>query len=376
LSFREEIPGPIEFTSFKSQGGGPDLCPDRLKSHPKNQKKEEKRLLTAHKRRKSGEKWGGSFGFQFYCGMDFSRDGCDRYAKNDIGIDLFHNTLDLRPLLVNHFTSIMYKAVFLDMDGTLLRTDHSVSDATKQTILNLTARGIPVILVSARPLDAILPTAKEIGLSEKILISLNGSYITEGGRPLFEASIDLDTTARLAEQIRPFGATVAYYLQREWFAEVNDTWTEHEQKIMDVKIQVHPLAELLQLWSRRGDGSGPNKMMVMSEPDIIARVQGQLTSIYNGKLNIYPSKPTYLEIMDPRASKANAVRLLIEKMQIARSEVIAMGDNFNDREMIEFVGMGVAMGNAPEEIRKIADYVTDTNNEDGVRKALEKLLPI
>jgi Cof subfamily protein (haloacid dehalogenase superfamily) len=275
----------------------------------------------------------------------------------------------------------MYKAVFLDMDGTLLRSDHSVSDITKQTIRKLSEKGISVTLVSARPLDAILPTALELGLSESPLITLNGGYIVESEQPIFQASIDLDTTARLTEQIRPSGATIAYYLQREWFAEVNDSWIEHEQKIMDVKIKIAPFPELLKEWSARGEGSGsnkgsgPNKMMVMSEPDSIAVIERNLLARYNGSLNIYPSKPTYLEIMVPAASKSNALRFLMERMHISPEETVAMGDNFNDREMIQFVGLGVAMGNAPDEIKAVADYVTDTNNNDGVQKALEKYFP-
>jgi len=265
----------------------------------------------------------------------------------------------------------MYKAVFLDMDGTLLRSDHSISEETKGVIRHLTASGVPVTLVSARPLNAILPTFNSIGLPDgSPLVSLNGSYIVEGGVPVFEAEIDLATTEAVSQQVRPFKATIAYYLQKEWYAERSDSWTDYEQRIMDVKIKVAPLAELIGQWAARG--IGPNKMMVMSDPESIAQTQTQLLAAYNGRLNIYPSKPTYLEVMDPRGSKSNAVKFLIDRMKIDRSEVIAMGDNYNDREMIEFAGMGVAMGNAPDEIKAAADHVTDTNNNDGVRKALEK----
>ena len=268
----------------------------------------------------------------------------------------------------------MYKAVFLDMDGTLLRSDHSVSDATKETIRKIIKKGIPVILVSARPVNAILPTWRDIGLEGYPMVSLNGSYIIENDKPIFDAMIDLPTAAGVAEQVHPFKVNIAYYLQREWFAVVNDEWTLHEQKIMDVQIRIAPLPELIREWTARK--IGPNKMMVMGEPDQIAEAEQHLKSVYDGKLNIYTSKPTYLEVMDPRGSKSNAVHFLIERMKIGREEVIAMGDNFNDREMIQFAGMGVAMGNAPDEIKAVADYVTDTNNNDGVRKALEHLLPI
>ena len=270
----------------------------------------------------------------------------------------------------------MYKAVFLDMDGTLLRADHTVSEATKRTIRHLIEeKGVPVILVSARPLNAILPTFREIGIPEHYpLVSLNGSYIVEAEQPIFEAMIDLPTTAAVAEQVRPFKATIAYYLQREWYAEVDDSWTAHEQKIMDVKVKVGPLPEFMKDWSARK--IGPNKMMVMSAPEAISSIQEHLKSVYDSRLNIYPSKPTYLEVMDPRGSKSNAVRFLIDRMKIDASEIIAMGDNYNDREMIRFAGMGVAMGNAPDEIKATADYVTDTNNEDGVRKALERFFDL
>jgi len=269
----------------------------------------------------------------------------------------------------------MYKAVFLDMDGTLLRSDHSVSEPTKQKIRALTEKGIPVILVSARPLNAILPTFRSIGIPDHYpLVSLNGSYIVEKEQPIFQAMIDLPTAAAVAEQVKPFKANIAYYLQREWYAEADDEWTAHEQKIMDVKIKIGPLSGFIRDWSVRK--IGPNKMMVMSDPGAIASIQAHLRSIYDSRLNIYPSKPTYLEVMDARGSKSNAVRYLIDRLKIDRTEIIAMGDNFNDREMIEFAGMGVAMGNAPDEIKAAADYVTDTNNNDGVRKALEKFFGI
>jgi hydroxymethylpyrimidine pyrophosphatase-like HAD family hydrolase len=76
--------------------------------------------------------------------------------------------------------------------------------------------------------------------------------------------------------------------------------------------------------------------------------------------------------MDKLGSKSNAVKFVSERLKLDSSEIIAMGDNYNDIEMIKFAGMGVAMGNAPDDIKAIADFVTDTNNDDGVRKALEK----
>jgi len=265
----------------------------------------------------------------------------------------------------------MYKAVFLDMDGTLLRADHSVSDATIAMIRDLTTKGVSVILVSARPLNAVLPTFHKLGLpGHAPVITLNGSYIVENERPIFEARVDLDITARVAELVRPFKATIAYYLQREWYAEVSDAWTDHEQRIMDVPLGIAPIGQLIRDWKDRD--MAPNKMMVMSESANITDIQQHLRSVFDGKLNIYPSKATYLEVMDSRGSKKNAVRFITGRLGLTPADIIAMGDNYNDAEMIEFASMGVAMGNAPDDIKAKAKYVTDTNNNDGVRKALEK----
>ena len=202
------------------------------------------------------------------------------------------------------------------------------------------------------------------------VITLNGSYIVERERPIFEARMDLDVTARVTELVRPFKATIAYYLQREWYAEVSDAWTDHEQRIMDVTLGIAPIGELIENWKTRN--IAPNKLMVMSEATNITGIQQHLRSVYDGRLNVYPSKATYLEVMDTRGSKANAVRFVSERLGLTPGEIIAMGDNYNDVEMIQFAGMGVAMGNAPDDIKEKADYVTDTNNNDGVRKALER----
>src|SRR5260370_38446377 len=103
----------------------------------------------------------------------------------------------------------MYKAVFLDMDGTLLRSDHSVSDETIQTIRILTDKGVSVILVSARPINAVLPTFRHIGLPARaLLITLNGSYIVENAKPSFQPMVYLPMTTQEPEAVRPFQATI------------------------------------------------------------------------------------------------------------------------------------------------------------------------
>lgn len=266
----------------------------------------------------------------------------------------------------------MYKAVFIDVDGTLIRSDHSISAATFNIIQKLKEKNILVVLVSARPLSGIEPIAEKTGLLNNPIASLNGAYIASKGKIIFEAKIDIDITNRVHEELQKYDATTIYYQQGLWFSEVQNFNTDHEQKITSVPVIIQPFNQTLQYW--RINNTGPNKLMVISEEIIIKEIQDNLKQIFMLDLDIYTSKPTFLEVMNKKASKANAVKFLIDLYNITREETIAIGDNFNDKEMIEFAGTGIAMGNAPDEVKAVADYITDTNNNDGVSKALEKML--
>ncbi len=268
----------------------------------------------------------------------------------------------------------MYKAVFIDVDGTLIRSDHTVSEATRGTIKKLIEKNILVVLVSARPLHGITAISNHLGLSDLPIASLNGGYIVLQNEVIFESFINLNITAALHEQLMKHNVTLLYYQQGECFGETMDELVEKEQKITEVPVIIQPFDKTFQQWQQQQ--IGPNKILIMSAPESILQIQKSLQAQYGNELNICSSKPIYLEIMNSAASKANAVKFMLNKYQLKREEVIAIGDNYNDKEMIEFGGIGVAMGNAPDEIKAIADFVTDTNNNDGVHKAICKFIAL
>ncbi len=263
----------------------------------------------------------------------------------------------------------MYKAVFIDLDGTLLREDHSISQETKSIIQKLVEKKILIVLVSARPIHGIIPISNWLGLQSYPLVSVNGAYILENKKVIFESDIDLDTVSGLHKATIEFNATMIYYNGLKWFAETNNAAIVKEQRITEVPVIIAPYELLMEEWKL--EGSYPNKVMAIGTETIINELQSKLLLIYKDLLNIYTSKPTYLEIMRKDASKTNALKYLIEKYNIKQEEVIAIGDNYNDKEMIMYAGTGIAMGNAPDPIKAVADYITDTNNHDGVRKAIE-----
>jgi Cof subfamily protein (haloacid dehalogenase superfamily) len=268
----------------------------------------------------------------------------------------------------------LYKAVFIDVDGTLIRSDHSISKANIETIQRLKEKDLLLVLVSARPLSGMLPVAEAIGLHNDPLASLNGAYISSGRDIIFDEAINCFITKRLHEKLEKYNASIIYYWQDLWFSHMQSSDTDYEQKITSVPIIIQPFDLTFKSW--KNNFTGPNKILIIAAEKEIMEMQDLLGKQFMQHLNIYTSKPTYLEIMSKKASKLNALKLFMDRYNIKRKETIAIGDNFNDKEMIEFAGIGIAMGNAPFEVKAAADLITETNDYDGVSNVLKEIFDI
>ena len=267
----------------------------------------------------------------------------------------------------------MYKAVFIDMDGTLLKKDHTVSEVNKNAIQRLLDNGVLVVPISARPLHGLLHITQQVLPDSMPVVSLNGGYIYHHSEIIFQANISLPEVTTIHAELLLYDVSVMYYSQMKWFATQSTDAIIKEQRITNVAIQIQPIEQIVASWN--AENTGPNKILIVGDKDLVIEVEQKLKSLYQGKLNVFKSQSSYLELMHLQASKTKAIQFLMNQYGILREEVIAIGDNYNDKEMIEYAGVGVAMGNAPEEIKMVADYVTDTNNNDGVAKALAHYFP-
>ena len=263
----------------------------------------------------------------------------------------------------------MYKAAFIDMDGTLLRKDHTVSNITRQTIQRLIKQGILIVPISARPLHGMLPITKTIFADDNPIVSLNGGYIFQHNTVTYQAHISIPETATVHTELEKEPVSAMYYSQMEWFAQEDTDAVKKEQKITPVPIIIQPFNDTVTLWGKQQ--TGPNKILIAGDPRVILSLEQKLLSNHGKELNIYKSQPRYLEVMNLEASKQKAIQFLIAQYNMQPDEIIAIGDNYNDKGMIEYAGKGVAMGNAPDQIKEVANYITDTNNNDGVAKALD-----
>ncbi|MCI1858933.1 MAG: Cof-type HAD-IIB family hydrolase [Sporolactobacillus sp.] len=267
------------------------------------------------------------------------------------------------------------RLVFSDIDGTLLNSRHKVSGRTAEAIKELTKKNIPVILVSARMPSGILPLQRSLGINAPI-VCYGGALILDApdrvGRRavLRDITIPVLTVRPLHQWVREQFPSVCFctYVFDNWLVpSLDDSWVRQEQAIS----QTSPL--LFQFDNLADIAFEPvHKVLCMGNPDSIAKLEEALKQ-RNLDVALYQSKPTYLEITAKSAGKSSAVVMLTKYYGLSREETLAFGDQFNDVGMLRAAGTGIAMGNAPDEVQRAADRITLSNNEDGLRKALETL---
>lgn len=269
------------------------------------------------------------------------------------------------------------KAVFSDIDGTLLDSNHHISIETKRTIQRIVNAGIPFILVSARMPKGIIPLQKELDI-ESPMICYSGALVLDaadnnGNRPvLYSKGLQNQEAGHMYDLIRCHYPGISFNLYHDDCWIVNDPtnkWVKQEQAITGV----NPIQEKINSYIEKGHTI--HKILCMGDEKEIGHLEEHVKHNFQS-IAIYKSKKTYLEIMDRSVSKSTAIQTLLKKQGILKQEIMALGDNFNDSDMLTFAGLGIAMGNAPIEVKKKADETTLTNDQEGVRHSLEKHIPI
>ena len=266
-----------------------------------------------------------------------------------------------------------FKMICLDIDGTLLNSNHMISQKTKEVIeIAANEKQIPVILVSARMPKGILFLQEELNINVPIICYSGALVLDEKNNVLSNSFISISDVRGVYNFVKEIGVHISLYKDDEWYIEEMDEWAKQEMEITNISPKVMNFTDLFNVWQQQN--LGPNKILCMGQHNSIKELDELIKSYDSSNLNIYPSKPTYLEIMLSIASKTSAIELLCKRFNVQRSEVIAMGDNYNDIDMIKFAGMGIAMDNAPEGVKQYADDITLSNDEDGVAEAIKKYI--
>lgn len=260
-----------------------------------------------------------------------------------------------------------YKMLCLDIDGTLLNSKHQITKQTKEAISKvIKEQNALVILVSARMPTGIFFLAKELELAAPIICYSGALIMDKDQNILFNHYIELSYVKKLYSIVKKYSIGISLYKDDEWYSEEKDKWVEQEEDITKLSASICDYQELFTEW----ENEGCNKILCMGDEQEIAALQNELFTTFGEELAIYLSKPTYLEIMSKKSSKTVAIAVLLEKYKLDRRALMAIGDNYNDINMIEYAGVGIAMGNAPDEVKGYADHITTSNDEEGVAKAI------
>jgi len=266
------------------------------------------------------------------------------------------------------------KAILSDIDGTILNKDRVLSKLTIETIKKIKKEyGIPFILISARMPKAITHLAEMLEISDPI-IAYNGGLIfsNDSNRTLHQnLTISSDVAYDVYSFLKETDVHVSLFREDEWIVESEDFWAKREINNTRVMPEFASIEQTIDRWAHKG--LGLHKIMCMGDAGAIEELEHFMKKQHKANANAYRSKDTYLEITPAGTNKALAMHKVLEVLDVAAENAAAFGDNYNDVEMHREVGHGVAMGNAPEKVKKSANIVGLHHKEDGLAHELIRL---
>ena len=270
------------------------------------------------------------------------------------------------------------KLLVLDVDGTLLNSNREMSERTVKTLKKVQQNGVRIALATGRPTYGVLPFAKAIDLdfNDGFIISYNGAKVLEAstGKVLFERTIDPKMVPYLEKQAERSGCVLAYYENDEVVA--TDTDNPHivdEAQMNNMALRhVDSIAEAMSHLEDDKDTWPTELILVNDDEQVLNGMDEYLQRHLNGVMDTIHSNPYYLEVVGYQVGKSHAMSALVQKLGISMKEVMALGDGRADINMLQMAGIGIAMGNAPEEVKRCADYTTLSNDEDGAALAIER----
>ena len=262
-----------------------------------------------------------------------------------------------------------YSIVFLDIDGTLLDSQHQVMPCTRDCLKNLQEKGVPVILCSARPPKGVNLVAEQVGLHGPVICYNGGLIINDDYTILRDVGIDI----QLAMDFKRFVAerypdlVVSAYLYSVWLAEdTRQPLIRQEEEISGCTPLTGSLEQIASA------ASHIHKLLCMGDAMRIRALQKEIPDHFP-QLMALRSKSTYLEILPRESTKGSAAQVLLDHYGLRAKQAVAFGDSDVDVDMLQYCGLGVAMGNAPKQVKEAADFVTASNDEEGVYIALNSL---
>ena len=264
-----------------------------------------------------------------------------------------------------------YKLIALDLDGTLNNSERKITPKTKEALIKAQEHGVRVALVSGRPAPGLVREANELNLKEHngLLVSFNGAKVVDAttGECVYEKTLELDQAKRVLNYIKDL--KVCAMINKGDYClttDINGYMVDYETSANNLKpMEVKDLRDTIDF--------KPCKILISAEPEYLSTVVDKIKEPFEGELSIYFSAPYFLEVVSNGIDKGSTLKELCPRLGITEKEIMAFGDERNDLTMLTVAGLGVAMGNANEEVKAIADKITLSNDEDGIAHTLKEI---
>lgn len=266
--------------------------------------------------------------------------------------------------------SIAYRAIALDLDGTLTNHDKEVTPITRQALMKAQKDGAHIILASGRPTYGIAPIADhlEINKYDGYVLSYNGGKIVkwQTKEEIYSNHLPNDVIPILYNYAKEKGHVLLGYSGKEIITEMpDDKYVKEESRINKMQIRkINNLMESLE--------PNPTKLLMTGDPSLMIKAEEELSELVGNRMDVFRSAPFFIELVPRGIDKAQSLNRLLGLIGLTPNDMIAFGDGYNDLSMLKLAGIGVAMANAVPEVRAEADFITKSNEEDGVAFAIQK----
>lgn len=266
---------------------------------------------------------------------------------------------------------MLFRLISLDIDGTLTNSHKHITSKTRNQLIKFQKNGGVVVLASGRPTDGILPYANILRLKEfgGYMLAYNGGSVIDcrTGAVLFQNSFPLSILPAICDIIKDYPVGINTYKDGAILAgnHIND-YTRIEARINKMPLQIvqdFPAAVDFDIV----------KCLLHGDPAVIRELESILSERFGDQIGVFKSEPYFLELVPKTVDKAASLDRLLHHIGIDTDECIAFGDGFNDISMIRYAGLGIAMSNAAAPVKQAADYITASNDEDGIALLLTKM---
>lgn len=262
------------------------------------------------------------------------------------------------------------KLVAVDIDGTLITSNHKITPEVYEAIQEAKKSGVKVVITTGRPIAGVKTLLNDLNLTDPndYVITFNGALVqdTATGQDLTKDTLTYEDYLEIEFLARKLGVHM-HAITKDGIYTSNRNigkYTVHEATLVNMPIFYRTPEEM--------SDKEIVKMMFIDDANILDKAIQHIPQHFFDKYNLVKSQPFYLEILNKKASKGTAVQNLAKKLGLTMDETMAIGDEENDRAMLEVVGTPVVMENGNPELKKIAKYITKSNDESGVAYALRK----